>query len=82
MKLDELLPTYDVAARHDILVRVSSAETAAALELLLGLRTLGRRRPDSNAGTHVERLRRAGFMVAKSYFSNGVCASWRTAPSD
>jgi hypothetical protein len=73
MKLDELLPDYDVAARYDILVQASAAETASALEntdlseskltkLLLGLRTLGRRRPDSSAGTQVERLRRAGFI--------------------
>lgn len=55
MKLDELLPSYDVAARYDILVWASPEDTAAALgqsdfsELrlarwLLGLRTLGRRR--------------------------------------
>jgi hypothetical protein len=73
MKLDELLPAYDVAARYDILVQASPAETAAALEntdfsesrltkLLLGLRTLGRGRPDSSTGTQVERLRRAGFI--------------------
>jgi hypothetical protein len=73
MKLDELLPAYDVAARYSILVQASAAETAAALEntdfsesrltkLLLSLRTLGRRRPDSKAGTQVERLRRAGFI--------------------
>jgi hypothetical protein len=73
MKLDELLPAYDVAAQYDILVQASPEETAAAFEhtdfsesrltkLLLSLRTLGRRRPDLNAGTQVERLRRAGFI--------------------
>jgi hypothetical protein len=77
MKVDELSPTYDVAARYDILVQASPAETAAALEntdfsesrltkLLLSLRTLGRRRIDSNAGTQVERLRRAGFIELAS----------------
>ena len=73
MKLDEFMPEYDVAARYDISVQASPAETATALEhadfselrltkLLLGLRTLGRKRPDSSAGTQVERLRRAGFI--------------------
>ncbi len=73
MKLDELLPLYDVAARYDILVEAPPAETAAALEqsdfsesrltrLLLGLRTLGRKRPEDKAGTQIERLRRAGFV--------------------
>ena len=73
MKLDELLPSYDVAARYDILVQASPADTAAALgqsdfsqarltRLLLGLRTLGRRRPDEKSGTQVERLRWAGFI--------------------
>lgn len=73
MKLDELLSSYDVAARYEILVQASPSETAAALEhtdfsgsrltrLLLGLRTLGKRRPDAKAGTQVERLRRAGFI--------------------
>ena len=32
MKIDELLPSYDVAARYDILVRASPADTIAALE--------------------------------------------------
>jgi hypothetical protein len=73
MKLDELMPEYDVAARYDILVQASLAETAAAFEhadfsqlrltkLLLGLRTLGRKRPEARDGTQVERLRRAGFI--------------------
>jgi hypothetical protein len=73
MKLDEFMPEYDVAARYDISVQASPAETATALEhadfselrltrLLLGFRTLGRKRPDSSAGTQVERLRRAGFI--------------------
>lgn len=74
MKIDELLPAYDVAARYDILIQASPAESAAALEhidfsgskltrLLLGLRTLGRRRAASNAGTQIERLRQAGFIM-------------------
>ncbi|SRR6266702_1232988 len=73
MKLDELLPAYDVAARYDITVQASPAETATALEhadfselrltkLLLGLRSLGRKRPKPVAGTQVERLRRSGFI--------------------
>ncbi len=73
MKLDELLPSYDVAARRDILVQAAPADTAAALEqsefsqsrltrLLLGLGTLGRGKPDGESGTQVERLRRAGFI--------------------
>lgn len=72
MKLDELLPSYDVAARYDILVQASAADTATALQhmdfsksrltkLLLSLRTLSRRRPGGETGTQVERLRRAGF---------------------
>jgi hypothetical protein len=73
MKLEELLPSFDVAAQYDILVQASPAETATALErsdfsqswltrVLLGLRTIGRRLPDDKIGTQVERLRRRGFV--------------------
>ncbi len=76
MKLDELLPSYDVAARYDILVLAPVAETFAAFErtdfsecrltkLLIGLRAMGRRQADMadmNAGMQAERLRRAGFV--------------------
>jgi hypothetical protein len=73
MKLDELLPSFDVAAQYDILVQASLADTATALErsdfsqarltrILIGLRTLGRTPPDDKIGTQVERLRRRGFV--------------------
>jgi hypothetical protein len=53
--------------------QASPAETAAALEhtdfskgrltkLLLSLRALGRKQPNEETGTQVERLRRAGFI--------------------
>jgi hypothetical protein len=77
MKLDEFLPSYDVAARYDILVQATRADTATALEqlnfsesgltrLLLILRTLGRRRPEES-GTQIERLRRAGFIELANF---------------
>ena len=72
MKLDELLPSYDVAAQYDILVQASPADTVAAIErtnfsesrltrLLLRLRALGRRHLDVETGTQAERLLRVGF---------------------
>lgn len=73
MKLVELLPVYDVAARYDISVQASAVDTATALEhmdfselrltkLLMWIRTIGRRRPEVQAESQVERLRRAGFI--------------------
>jgi hypothetical protein len=73
MKLDELLPSYDVAAQYDILVQASPADTVAAIEstnfsesrltkLLLRLRALGRKQPDVETGTQAERLLRVGFV--------------------
>jgi hypothetical protein len=63
MKLDELLPSYDVAARYDISIQASPAETANAIEntdfselrltkLLLGLRTV---KPKATLGPRRER---------------------------
>lgn len=74
MKLDELLPSYDVAARYEIVVQAPLADTAAVIEngnilesrlgnVLMTIRTLGRRRPDREAATNTERLQKAGFVL-------------------
>jgi len=88
MKLDELLPSYDVAAQYDILVQASPADTVAAIErtnfsearltkLLLRFRALGRRQPGVETGTQAERLLRVGFAklvsdVKRSFPSPGI----------
>ncbi|HTC94205.1 MAG TPA: hypothetical protein VK699_12265 [Terriglobales bacterium] len=75
MLLDELMPSYDAAARYQTIVKADAARTFSVLQhvdfsqsgvirLLMGIRTLGRRarhKPDPNQSL-TERIRRAGFM--------------------
>jgi len=74
MKIDELLPSYDVRARYQILVHAPLEATVEAFEsvdfsalpltrFLMGLRTLmTRKRSERGSGTQLERLQRAGFI--------------------
>ena len=74
MKLDELMPRADVAARYETRVQASLERTRGALRgadfsqmpltrALMGLRKLGwPRRKAAQAGTQEERLRAAGFI--------------------
>jgi hypothetical protein len=71
--LNEIMPTYDRHEVHGYPVAASRAATWAAIRdlngdqlrvmrLLMGMRTLGRRRQDS-AGTVLDGFRRMGFRV-------------------
>src|SRR5215475_7343692 len=74
MKIDELLPSYDVRARYQILVHAPLEATVEAFEsvdfstlpltkFLMGLRTLMTRKgSERGSGTQLERLKRAGFI--------------------
>ena len=74
MLLDELMPSYDAAARYQTIVKAGPARTFSVLQhvdfsqsgvirLLMGMRTLGRRarKPDPNLSL-TERMRRTGFI--------------------
>ncbi|HEV2021632.1 MAG TPA: hypothetical protein VGQ94_03805 [Terriglobales bacterium] len=74
MKLEELIPRADVAARYGTRVQASLEQTREALRgadfsqmpltrVLMGLRKLGwSRRKAAQAGSQEERLRAAGFI--------------------
>ena len=74
MKLDELMPRPDVAARYETRVRASLERTRKAMReadfsqlpltrILMGLRKLGwGRKKAEHAATQEERLRAAGFI--------------------
>ena len=84
MKLDELMPRADVAARYEIRVQASLEQTREALRdadfsrmpltrVLMGLRKLGwSRRKAAQAGSQEERLRAAGFIPIPTGSENEV----------
>lgn len=84
MKLDELMPHADVAARYETRVRASLERTREAMRnadfsqlpltrVLMGLRKLGwGRQKAEQAATQEERLRAAGFITLPTGSENEV----------